>query len=298
MYRTKKVHYKGREVSILLQGENGPCALLAVANILLLRGEATFNRDLSVITAENVVQCIGNVLLDRSTSRQFSAVNHAISLLPRLDEGLHVNVKFSSIDAFEPSPELDIFNLLQIQLYHCWLPSEEDPAFPYLVSSDFDRLQVSLAEYDSLKSQLESGTISELTVAQETMAGEAQTVERWFELNSGQITAEGLFALAERIHEDELSVLFRNNHFSTITKHRGSLYLLITDEGFHGTAAVWESFNQLDGDALFLSSLSQHSNDFLLEPHFAQPHISPAALTSNRSPAAANTQQCRCCSVM
>lgn len=36
-----------------------------------------------------------------------------------------VNVKFSSISAFEYTPELIVFDLLQIPLYHGWLPDPE-----------------------------------------------------------------------------------------------------------------------------------------------------------------------------
>ena len=288
VYRTKHIQYKGKLVSILLQGDNGPCALLAIANILLLQLRITLDPDISFVSTDQVVQCIANVLLDRSDGTQTDALHHAVSLLPKLNEGLHVNVKFASIDSFEASSELDIFSLLKIPLYHCWLPSDEDVAFPYLATGDFDSLQISLVQYDALKSQLETGVIQQLTSAQETLAGEAQTLERWFELNSGQITAEGLFALNARVQENELAVLFRNNHFSTITKHRGSLYLLITDEGFHGNTAVWESFNQLDGDAVFLKSLSL-SHD-LLEPHYYFP-----AAEAGRQDARRQQEQPGCC---
>ena len=40
-------------------------------------------------------------------------------------------------------------------------------------------------------------------------------------------------------------VFFRNNHFSTLTKHGGELYLLATDIGYlHETDVVWERLNQ------------------------------------------------------
>ena len=39
-YRLKVVTFFNREVPIVLQNQNGPCPLLAIANILLLRGSA------------------------------------------------------------------------------------------------------------------------------------------------------------------------------------------------------------------------------------------------------------------
>lgn len=38
MYNLKRIRYKGEEVSIVTQNENGPCPLIAVMNVLLLRG--------------------------------------------------------------------------------------------------------------------------------------------------------------------------------------------------------------------------------------------------------------------
>ena len=49
----------------------------------------------------------------------------AISILPKLQTGLDVNVRFTSIVDFEYTPELIVFDLLQIPLYHGWLLDPE-----------------------------------------------------------------------------------------------------------------------------------------------------------------------------
>ena len=38
-YKLKRIQYFKREVPIALQNENGPCPLLAIANVLLLRNQ-------------------------------------------------------------------------------------------------------------------------------------------------------------------------------------------------------------------------------------------------------------------
>ena len=38
-YRLKHVDFLGRTVPVVLQNQNGPCPLLAVANVLLLRNQ-------------------------------------------------------------------------------------------------------------------------------------------------------------------------------------------------------------------------------------------------------------------
>lgn len=38
-YKLKAIRFFGREVPVVLQNDNGPCPLLAIANILLLRNQ-------------------------------------------------------------------------------------------------------------------------------------------------------------------------------------------------------------------------------------------------------------------
>jgi hypothetical protein len=45
-----------------------------------------------------------------------------------------------------------------------------------------------------------------------------------------------------------LCAFFRNNHFSTMLKKDGRLYLLVTDTGYAGEASVvWELLDEIDG---------------------------------------------------
>lgn len=45
--------------------------------------------------------------------------------------------------------------------------------------------------------------------------------------------------------DEELCVFFRNNHFNTLYKHNGELYILVTDQGYAQEAIVWEKLNQV-----------------------------------------------------
>ena len=38
-YRLKRISIRGRSVPVVMQNENGPCPLLAIANVLLLRNQ-------------------------------------------------------------------------------------------------------------------------------------------------------------------------------------------------------------------------------------------------------------------
>ena len=84
---------------------------------------------------------------------------------------------------------------------------------------------------------------------------ESLTAEQFLETTAAQLTYHGLCELTTAAKEGELSVFFRNNHFSTMTKHKGHLYLLVTDQGFlQEEQVVWESLHNVDGDNCFCDS--------------------------------------------
>ncbi|KAI8834692.1 hypothetical protein BC829DRAFT_69136 [Chytridium lagenaria] len=63
--------YPGRDepvkrVNIIMQNENGPCPLLALCNVLLLRGDIKISLDRSTVTYERLVDLIGDYLLART----------------------------------------------------------------------------------------------------------------------------------------------------------------------------------------------------------------------------------------
>lgn len=57
--------------------------------------------------------------------------------------------------------------------------------------------------------------------------------------------------IQNELKEGELSVFFRNNHFSVIVKYNNELYTLVTDMGyFMEKEIVWEKFIDLT-DSIF-----------------------------------------------
>ena len=56
-----------------------------------------------------------------------------------------------------------------------------------------------------------------------------------------QLSYHGLAELNTAVPEHGLAVLFRNNHFSVLYKHKGELLLLVTDAALAATPAVWVS---------------------------------------------------------
>jgi MINDY deubiquitinase len=58
---------------------------------------------------------------------QFHLVlDETLSLLPKLQQGLDVNVLFHSITAFEPTASLGVFDILKVPLMHGWTIDSQD----------------------------------------------------------------------------------------------------------------------------------------------------------------------------
>ena len=70
-----------------------------------------------------------------------------------------------------------------------------------------------------------------------------------------QATPFGITQLTESIDNNELIILYRNNHFMNLFKHNNTLFLLCTDVGFkEEKKIVWQSFTSIDGNDFYFDS--------------------------------------------
>ncbi|KAF1328743.1 hypothetical protein FI667_g6674, partial [Globisporangium splendens] len=84
---------------------------------------------------------------------------------------------------------------------------------------------------------------------------EGPILEEFFNSSASQLTYYGLVKLHEEVRERQLCVFFRNNHFSTLFKYDGALYLLVTDAGYlDEPTVVWERLNEIDGDTEYFDA--------------------------------------------
>ncbi|NXS54314.1 MINY1 hydrolase, partial [Brachypteracias leptosomus] len=253
-YCVKWITWKGERTPVITQSENGPCPLLAIMNILFLQWKAT-SRCLQVklppqkevITAEELMAHLGDCILatqprESSEGLQLNFqqnINDTMMVLPKLSTGLDVNVRFTGVSDFEYTPECIIFDLLNVPLYHGWLV---DPQTPEVVQA------VGKLSYNQLVEKI----ITCKQASDSSLVSEGLVAEQFLESTASQLTYHGLCELTAAVREGELSVFFRNNHFSTMIKHKGHLYLLVTDQGFlQEERVVWESLHTVDGDSCF-----------------------------------------------
>uniref|UniRef100_A0A4W5Q6Q8 Ubiquitin carboxyl-terminal hydrolase n=1 Tax=Hucho hucho TaxID=62062 RepID=A0A4W5Q6Q8_9TELE len=270
-YFVKWITWKEKKTPIITQSENGPCPLLAIMNTLFLRWKAKLPAQTEVITTEDLMAHLGECVLSIKPREKAEGMelnfqqnmSDAMAVLPKLSTGLDVNVRFTGVSDFEYTPECIAFDLLDIPLYHGWLVDPQSPEMVAAVGKlSYNQLVEKIIDY---KHSANSSRVSEGLVA-----------EQFLESTATQLSYHGLCELNTTVKEGELSVFFRNNHFSTMIKHKGHLYLLVTDQGFlQEEGLVWESLHNVEGDGNFCDS------DFRLchPPQRSVPVTQPEDLT-------------------
>jgi len=244
LYYIKWMKFNDSDCPIITQNENGPCPLIAIMNVLLLRKLLKLEESLEYTTTTNLMKHIGHHLMNR-VPKDFKSeeeklnyeqnVADAFQVICKLQSGIDVNIGFASVTSYELTPEIVIFDLLGIKLYHGWLIDPQDESLFKVLGSITYNKAVELA--------LDENNV------------QSYAVKDFLETTSNQLTYHGLFELTAALQEAEVSVLFRNNHFSTITKRDGVLYQLVTDQGFvKEDSVVWEAMSSVSGDTEFVNS--------------------------------------------
>ncbi|KAI8365203.1 uncharacterized protein BYT42DRAFT_589150 [Radiomyces spectabilis] len=313
-----------RRISIVTQNENGPCPLISICNVLLLRGDIDIlPPDREKVTFGYLVGLLGDYLLThgppesqgtmtssaavvsssplsaspvgeesklesrpihnlvprQSTAEYVLTYRHnldaALSMLPNLQTGLDVNVRFSSTRDFEPTAELAMFDLFDVDLVHGWIADPQD-AETYRIVVEQCGSYNAVVECIVRGDTLASGAAINNTEEQQTDAEQPSTPGNEQAIHDGLVAAEflqdtatqltyyGLELLLDTIARGKICVLFRNNHFSTVYKHPETerLYMLVTDSSLASERSfVWES----------LSDVDQGMSEFF-DSHFQKPH--------------------------
>ncbi|KAK9820975.1 hypothetical protein WJX81_005721 [Elliptochloris bilobata] len=250
-YKIKTIEFgpSCRKVQIVVQNENGPCPLLAIANCLLLRNAIQLPANAPDVTQERLISLVAGHLLDANSEERLAAtspeytanvrqsISDVIALLPKLATGVDVNVRFHNVHAFEYTDDVAIFPLLDIDLVHGWLVDPQDAAAGALAGRSYNEVLTQLV----------------------TVLGDEPAA--FLERSGNQLTEHGLVQLHDAMRPQQLAVFFRNNHFNVLFKHCGSgssdgaLMTLVTDQGYlHEQDVVWERLDSVHNDTTFLRS--------------------------------------------
>ena len=63
-YHLKWIKIKGVKTPIITQNENGPCPLIAIMNVLILKGRIQIPSMMEIITANQLMEYLGDCILN------------------------------------------------------------------------------------------------------------------------------------------------------------------------------------------------------------------------------------------
>lgn len=274
IFPTKKIQFCGLSKTILLQNENGPCPLLAIANVLLLRGALTLSQ--SNVTAFELIQIVADYIStrkldnpDESSRLNFERqIQDALELLPQLLEGLDVNVKFRKLNDFEYTANLVIFDVVGVDLIHGWLVPDQHPNYEIISKYSYNQ---ALEKIIAMKSLLQDKPAQYFTEDDNLVVRDGQALEDWVMRETpSQFTFTGVVQMHKKSREGQFAIFFRNNHFNTVFKKDSNVYQLVTDVGFSHKLAIWEKLDETTGDTQYYDANFNVNTDADSIPSFSE----------------------------
>ncbi|CAN8062494.1 unnamed protein product [Agarophyton chilense] len=273
VYRVKWLVTPTTTTPILLQNQNGPCALLALANAMLITGHTTLRPGTTELSESHLMALLADWASQPTSSnpQREHAVADFLDLLPRLTSGMTINMRFTAPTAFEFTRELGIFDIFPLRLLHGWLVDPQDARLAAALGNlSYNQVVDELVATtpDSSPSHNPSApppeAFDELDRPENPPAEESPTtahiremrpaVMDFFECNPTQLTVYGLAELHSTMNDSETAILFRNSHYYVLRKHKGEIYTLITDEGYLRESCVWEKLTDVNGDSTFYNA--------------------------------------------
>ena len=253
-YFVRTIPFEGKQASICLQRENGPCPFLAMANVLLLRAKLRSKPGVDRLKASHILLLIGDSMMENLATSTEEHIEDILSHLRDLQYGLQVNCGFADCCAFERNDGFRVFDLLNIKVLHGWIP-EDIETQSVLDSMTYNEATELVALADEMQMQMDEQHDNNLNEASMSMLSKSAVIRQFLEASPSQMTYTGLFQIHAALKEGEIGVLFRNNHFSTVILNQGVLYSLVSDFGYmHQPNAVWETLESLDGDTAMVDS--------------------------------------------
>ncbi|KAE8354582.1 hypothetical protein BDV28DRAFT_130608 [Aspergillus coremiiformis] len=255
---------KLRECPVLAQNKNGPCPLLALVNALVLRSAPDFHPP--IVRALQMREQISlglliEALFDELTTclepdDELPDIEALSRFLTMLHTGMNVNPRLTleSTDlmgTFLGTDDIKFYSTFGVPLIHGWIaqPSTEVDGALTRVAKFYEDVQLLPFRKQELEDRVFRG--GSLTREEEQVMEDIQTIQHFTDIeNATQLSTFGLQHLTEKLPPGSLSILFRNDHFSTLYKHPQThqLFTLVTDAGYsHRAEIVWESLVDVNG---------------------------------------------------
>ncbi|TIB36186.1 hypothetical protein E3P81_00053 [Wallemia ichthyophaga] len=254
----------GTRVKVVTQNENGPCSLLALVNILIMRGNLQLSpASRTSVDYDYISSIIAEFLLRKHIPKDSPySISDALNVLPHTRYGLDLNPHFHSPYALNPSSvrhkgAIDLFALCDVPLVHGWVCDRQSPNSDVILQDfeNYDHATQVIAEGYHLAGVLpNSNSINrdtnegDLSSQQQEIVRKARILAQFIDSSRTQMTLTGLFVLTECLSSGEYVALFRNSHLSVLYKRHHKLYTLVTDGALAEEAdVIWESLEDVDG---------------------------------------------------
>lgn len=141
----------GKPCRIILQSTNGPCALIALANSLLLWGTLVLTGKTNVISNEQLLEILGSTLVNLYYDKKTNARNNdelgggediidkISDCLQKMQFGMCVDPRFGDPFSFSPFKESLLFELVGVQLCHAMVVEGEE--YKELLGEKYGRMR-------------------------------------------------------------------------------------------------------------------------------------------------------------
>lgn len=264
-HHLREVNCFGQRRTVVMQSQNGPCPIIAIANTLLLRGQLpsierlSVGRHDAVATAQQLRDAVLEVIRERrypppefsETAREDGTLSHFVKssgferlretlrgsggpqAMQRFYDGLFVEPIHDVIDGFSGADDAAMFALAGVKLVHGWI------------------MDFTAEGTNEDTSAMRKMSCSEMQVAATMVdTAEGRIAERFLNTTPTQVTELGIAILSSEMNQHEAVVMFRNNHFGACMMHQGKLYSLVTDVIFtQRSDVVWQEVKvKDDGD--------------------------------------------------
>ncbi|KAE8137697.1 hypothetical protein BDV38DRAFT_282632 [Aspergillus pseudotamarii] len=255
---------KLRDCPILAQNKNGPCPLLALVNALVLRSSPDSQPPIvrALQTREQIsLGLLIEALFDELTTclgpdDELPDIEALSRFLTMLHTGMNVNPRLTlessdSVGTFLETSDMKFYGTFGVPLLHGWVaePSTEADGALTRVAQFYEDIQLLPFRKQEFEDRVFRG--GSLTPEEEQSMNDIQVIQHFTEIeNATQLSTFGIQHLTEKLPPGSLSILFRNDHFSTLYKHpqNHQLFTLVTDAGYsHRAEIVWESLIDVNG---------------------------------------------------
>lgn len=285
-----------RESPVLVQSRNGPCPLLALVNGLIMRSDRKTQPPIvrALQTRENIslgllIQALFDELVTYSND-VLPDIEALSRFLTMLHTGMNVNPRLTlnsptALGSFFETKDIQLYDSFKVPLVHGWIATPTSGVHDAMVrvAQYYEDIQLLQFRKEELEDRVfRNGTT--LTSDEERMMNDIQTIDQFVNIeNTTQLTEFGLGHLGKTLPPGSVSILFRNDHFSTLYKHPQSeqLFTLITDAGYADHAEiVWESLVDITG-----ANTEYYAGDFRPVGHgpSASGPTEPSHLVSQRT---------------